>query len=58
MTSQPDEQTIVMHIFFFYINHLHSNVKPIVTRYIYTYSYAWEKTITYRKGKERAVTYM
>ena len=44
--------------FFFYIKHLHSNIKPTVTRHTYINSYAWEKRITYKKSKKRAVTYM
>ena len=29
--------------FFFYIKHLHSNIKPTVARHIYIYWYDWEK---------------
>ena len=48
----------IFDIFFFSIKHLHSNIKPTVTRHTYIYSYAWEKAITYKKGKKRAVTCM
>ena len=51
------------------MKHLHINIKPAVARHIYIYIYIYiiliyvddmpgKKTITDKKGKKRAVTYM
>ena len=57
-TAEDTLQASLQDFFFFYIKHLHSNIKPRVTRHTYINSYAREKTMTYKKGKKRAVTYM
>ena len=40
-------------IFFFYIKHLHSNIKPTVTRHTCIYLYIWEEIIIYKRSKKK-----